>query len=298
MSEKKSGLMTLEQVKESITGACLRFSPWWVPAKTLTLDEREEAAEAMGAQPRYVKGQKSLIDTRHPAWARLEQFRRAVKQWWEMASMPYIIPNVRLIPRANRQAMFAKVAERAEEFQELVGKLQDAREELIEAARGNLGRAFDPTAYPSDFRTGRFKLSVMDVSIDPPSYLAATNAEEYKREMHKRLEYVQASLNLFENQMMRRLMEVAGNLINNLDGGRIMSGNFVAAQQVFDRVANLNFQGTELFRQSLSRAEKILTGVTAEDCRTDSGLRADVCAELQAFVKEFEACGKAIVDAA
>ena len=70
---------------------------WFGVRKTLTAEQRAQAADAFGAEGEFLSAGKKLLDTRHPAYKAVTAVRGRVLQFWKGISLPYPEPAVRLI---------------------------------------------------------------------------------------------------------------------------------------------------------------------------------------------------------
>src|SRR3954471_2626272 len=72
------------------TMAAVRVSfTWFGVRKTLTPQQRSEAAEGFGAEGTYLSATKKLLDTRHPDYRAVTAVRGRALQYWRGMSLPY-----------------------------------------------------------------------------------------------------------------------------------------------------------------------------------------------------------------
>src|SRR6476646_9165107 len=80
------------------TMAAVRLSFVWLGCrKTLSQEQKAEAADTFGAEGDYVSAAKKLLDTKHPAFKAVTAVRGRILAYWKGNSLPYPEPGIRLI---------------------------------------------------------------------------------------------------------------------------------------------------------------------------------------------------------
>ena len=80
------------------TMAAVRVSFTWMGTqKTLTPEQKAQAAEAFDAEGQFLSAGKKLLDTRHAAFRAVTAIRGKVDAYWKGLSLPFPEPGVRLI---------------------------------------------------------------------------------------------------------------------------------------------------------------------------------------------------------
>src|SRR5580693_1328151 len=111
------------------TMAAVRVSFTWMGTqKTLTPEQKAQAAEAFDAEGPFLSAGKKLLDTRHPAFRAVTAIRGKVDAYWKGLSLPYPEPGVRLIKH--------------DAVESFASQMTDFRTELDDAV-ANLDRHFD-----------------------------------------------------------------------------------------------------------------------------------------------------------
>src|SRR5207237_4498661 len=78
--------------------AAVRVSLRWLGVrKTLTPEQKTQAAESFGAEGEFLSARKKLLDTRHPVYKEVTTVRGRVTALWKGMSLPYPEPGLRLI---------------------------------------------------------------------------------------------------------------------------------------------------------------------------------------------------------
>ena len=80
--------------------AAVRVSfTWFGTRKALTAGQKAEAAEAFGAEGKFLSAGKKLLDTRHPHFKAVTSVKGQATAYWRSISLPYPEPGLRLIRR-------------------------------------------------------------------------------------------------------------------------------------------------------------------------------------------------------
>ncbi len=84
------------------TMAALRLSfTWFGTRKTLSADQKRQAAQSFGAEGPYLSAGKKLFDTRHPRFKAVTAVRHRATAYVKGLSLPYPEPAVRLIRQSD-----------------------------------------------------------------------------------------------------------------------------------------------------------------------------------------------------
>src|SRR5208337_713432 len=88
-----------------LTTAAVRVSMRWLGVrKTLTPEQKSQAAEPFNAEGEYLSARKKLLDTSHPAYKEVTAVRGNVLKFWKSITLPYPEPGVRLIKQDQVEA--------------------------------------------------------------------------------------------------------------------------------------------------------------------------------------------------
>src|SRR5436190_9217945 len=85
-----------QRLRTNTTAIRLSFT-WLGVRKTLTPEQRTEAAEQFGAEGNYLSAGKKLLDTKHPAFRAVTAVRGRASAYWRGISLPFPEPGLRLI---------------------------------------------------------------------------------------------------------------------------------------------------------------------------------------------------------
>src|ERR1700686_3249556 len=88
------------------TMAAVRLAFTWLGVrKTLTAEQKAQAADTFGAEQSFLSAGKKLLDTNHPAFKSVTSVRGRIINYWKGITLPYPEPGIRLI-RQHGIAMF------------------------------------------------------------------------------------------------------------------------------------------------------------------------------------------------
>src|SRR5207244_563251 len=89
-----------------VTTTAIRLSFTWLGVrKTLTPEQRSQAAEPFGAEGGYLSAGKKLLDTGHPAFKAVTAVRGRSIAYWKGISLPFPEPGIRLIRQEDLAAV-------------------------------------------------------------------------------------------------------------------------------------------------------------------------------------------------
>src|SRR5437762_3460386 len=106
------------QLQSRFAAARVSFT-WLGVRKSLSADQKAQAAESFGAEGQYLSAAKKLLDTRHQAFKAVSSVKSRVVSYWKLMSLPYPEPGLRLI--------------RQQDVEPFDGRMQEFRSELSDA---------------------------------------------------------------------------------------------------------------------------------------------------------------------
>ena len=135
------------------TMAAVRVSfVWFGTRRSLSPQQKAEAADAFGAEGNYLSACKKLLDTSHPAFRAVNSVRSRAVSIWRGMTLPYPEPGIRLIRQDDIATFDVQMTTLAAELETAVAQLEDHFAELKNSARQRLGRLFNSADYPPDAR--------------------------------------------------------------------------------------------------------------------------------------------------
>ena len=134
--------------------------------KSLTAEQKAEAAKPFGAEARFISAGKRLLDISHPAFKAVTAVRGKVIAYWKSQSLPFPENSVRLIRQDRINAFAAQMREFQEELAEAVEALDRRYSDLRTTARERLGSLYNSADYPGTL-VGLFEISFDFPSVEP-----------------------------------------------------------------------------------------------------------------------------------
>jgi hypothetical protein len=268
------------------TMAAVRVSlSWFGTRKTLTAEQRAEAAEPFGANVQFLLAGKKLIDTSHPAYKAVTAIRGRVIALWKSMSLPYPEAGIRLIRQDRIDDFVAKMRELQEELAEAVEILDRHYSELKATARQRLGSLFNDGDYPSSL-VGMFEVSYDFPSIEPPDYLQQLSPALYRQECQRVQRRFDEAVHLAEQAFTAELAKLVSHLTERLSGEedgkpKIFRDSAVSnLSEFFQRFRELNVRSNAELDQLVAQAQQVVRGVAPQQLRDNEGLRQHVATEL------------------
>ena len=268
------------------TMAAVRVSFTWLGVrKTLTAEQRAEAAEPFGANAQFLSAGKKLTDTSHPAYKAVTAVRGKVQAFWKSLSLPYPEPGIRLIRQNRIDDFAAKMREFQEELAEAVQALDRRYSELKATARQRLGSLFNATDYPASLAE-MFAIEFDFPSVEAPSYLEQLNPTLYEEECRRVQGRFDEAVRLAEEASCAELAKLVSHLTERLSGqddGKLKVFRDSAVENLtefFQRFRQLNVRSNEQLDGLVADAQRVIRGVEPQDLRDNAGLRQHVATEM------------------
>jgi len=273
-----------QRLRTAMAAARVSLS-WFGVRKTLTAEQRAQAADTFGAEGAFVSAGKKLLDTRHPAFQAVTAVRtRAVKYWKEL-SLPYPEPGLRLIRQDAIEEFDAQMTTFRSELDEAVTALNRRYEALKVAAQQRLGRLFNPADYPVTLE-GLFKIEWDFPSVEPPNYLRDLHPDLYEQECERVAARFDEAVRLAEQAFIEELHDLVSHLTERLTGqtdGRpkVFRDSIVGnLTEFFQRFQQLNVRSNDDLDRLVEQCQGIVRGVEPQLLRDNQGLRQQVATEL------------------
>jgi len=268
------------------TMAAVRVSfTWFGVRKSLSAEQKAQAAESFGAEGQYLSAAKKLLDTKHEAFQQVTAVRSQIISYWKGLSLPYPDPGVRLIRQDDVSAFNARMTTFRAELEAAVDNLDDHFGHLRVAAADRLGRLYNPADYPPTLR-GLFAVDFDFPSVEPPEYLLRLNPHLYDQERRRIGERFDEAVRLAEEAFVTEFGRLVSHLTERLtagpDGERKVFrdsaiGNLTA---FFDRFKSLNVRSNADLDRLVETARQALTGVDPHIVRNSASLRQQVTTQL------------------
>jgi len=276
------------------TMAAVRVSiSWFGVRKSLSAEQKSQAAESFGAEGRFLSAGKKLIDTTHPAFKTLTGVRNRTSAYWKGMSLPYPEPGIRLVRQDDIDAFNLQMETFSAELDEAVDNLQRHYADLVDSARRRLGSLFNAADYPETLQ-GLFTITWDFPSVEPPAYLRQLNPDLYQQECQRVAARFDEAVQLAEEAFISEMAKVVSHLTERLSGqsdGRpkIFRDSAVGnLTDFFRRFKALNVGSNAELDRLVERAQQIVQNVEPQDLRDNTALRQHVATELAAVQSVFD----------
>ncbi len=268
------------------TMAAVRLSIQWLGVrKSLSADQKAQAAESLGAEGDFLSAGKKLLDTRHPAFRAVASIRHRAVSYWRGVSLPFPEPGLRLIPRDRIETFSHQLEGFRDELAEAVRQLDRVYDELKQQARIRLGELYNPADYPRSL-TGLFGLEWDFPAVEPPNYLRQLSPELYEQESRRVASRFDDAVRLAEEAFLSELAQHIRHLTERVTGAddgkpKIFRDSAVTnLREFFDRFRELNLHSSDELDRLVEQAQQVTRGVAPQDLRDSEGLRLRVASQL------------------
>ena len=251
---------------------------WFGTRKALTAGQKAEAAEAFGAEGKFLSAGKKLLDTRHPHFKAVTSVKGQATTFWRSISLPYPEPGLRLIRRDQIEEFTEKMGGFKRDLDRAVRALDRELESLKSAAQDRLGRLFDPSDYPRSL-AGEFDLNWDFPSIEPPDYLRRLHPDLYREECRRAQARFNEAVQLAETAFTEELSKLVEHLQERLAGSddgkpKVFRDSAVEnLKEFFSRFRQLSIGSDEQLDAVVRQAESLLGETAPQELRNQSGTR-------------------------
>lgn len=268
------------------TTAAVRVSfTWFGVRKTLTPEQKNQAAETFGAESDFLSARKKLLDTKHDAYKAVTAVRGKVVAHWKARTLPYPEAGIRLIRQHEVAGFNEQMAEYRSELDEAVNKLDDHYLELKTAAQRRLGNLFNANDYPPSLRE-LFAVNWDFPNVEPPDYLSQLNPAIYEQEKARVAAHFQEAVRLAEQAFVSEFAKLIEHLTERLstDGTEdrkvFRNSAITNLTEFFERFRQLNVSSNHDLDALVENAKRIVQGVEPQELRDSSNLRQHIAAQL------------------
>jgi hypothetical protein len=269
----------------AITAAIRLSFTWFGTRKTLTPEQKAQAAESFGAEGDFLSAGKKLIDTRHPAFKAVTSVRGRIVSYWRGISLPYPEAGIRLIRQDDVGPVNMQLTTLKADLQEAVTGLDSEYTALQRAARDRLGSLFNAADYPESL-AGLFDVAWDFPSVEPPPYLQRLSPQLYERECQRVAAQFDLAIRLAEDAFLQELSQVVSHLSERLSGSedgkpKIFRDSVVEnLSEFFERFQRLNIRSNQQLDDVVAQAQRVVRGVEPEALRDSESLRQRVSGQL------------------
>lgn len=266
--------------------AAVRVSfTWFGTRRSLTSEQKAQAAGTFGAEGTFLSAGKKLIDTRHAAFQAVTSIRSQATGFWRSITVPYPEPGVRLIRRDDIAMFDVKMTSLQTELDEAVAHLDAHFGELKVAARQRLGRLYNAGDYPETL-VGLFAIAWEYPNVEPPAYLRQLSPALYEEESRRVAARFDEAVRLAEGAFTEELARLVAHLTERLGGQddgkpKVFRDSAVEnLTEFFQRFRHLNIRSNEQLDQLVEQAQGIVRGIQPQQLREDLSLRQQVATQL------------------
>jgi hypothetical protein len=266
--------------------AAVRVSLRWLGVrKTLTPEQKTQAAESFGAQSEFLSARKKLLDTRHAAYKDVTAIRGRVLAFWKGITLPYPEPGIRLIRQADVERFNQQLLDLRVELHQSVTKLDVHYGELKDTACRRLGQLYNPADYPPSLE-GLFEIDWDFPSVEPPDYLLQLSPALYEQERSRVIARFEEAVQLAEQAFLSEFAKLISHLTERLDSNgsverKVFRDSAVTnLTEFFERFRQLNVRSNDQLDDLVDQAKQVVTGVDAQALRDNEALRQQVAAQL------------------
>lgn len=269
-----------------LTTAAVRVSFTWLGVrKTLTPQQKSQAAESFGAEGEFLSAGKKLLDTRHSAYQDVTAVRGQVIHFWKGNTLPYPDAGVRLIHQAKIETFNRQMVDFKAELEAAVARLDGHYADLKASAQARLGTLFNSADYPPGLR-GLFDLAWEFPNVQPADYLLQLSPAIYEQEKARITarfeEAVRLAEQAFVGEFANMVSHLTERLSTNQDGERKIFRDSAVANLTafFERFRSLNVESNPQLDELVSQAQRIIQGVQPQELRDNEFLRQHIATSL------------------
>ena len=279
-----NGFAPAERMRATMAAVRLAFV-WLGVRKSLSAEQKGQAADSFGAERSYLSAGKKLLDTSHPAFKAVTGVRGRIVSFWKGISLPYPEPGIRLIRQDDITTFTVQLTTLKAELDEAVTALDAQYGELKNAARRRLGALYSAADYPTTLR-GWFDVAWDFPSVEPPSYLRELSPQLYEQEAARVTarfdEAIQLAEQAFTDELSALVSHLAERLAGHDDGKpKVFRDSAVDnLREFFHRFQHLNVRSSDQLDELVSQAQQIVSGVKPQQLRDSQSLRQQVAGQL------------------
>lgn len=268
-----------------LAAACRVQFTWFGVRKTLSTEQKTQAAEPFGAEGDTLSVSKRLLDTKHPAFKGVSSCKSRAGAYWKAITLPYPEPGIRLLRQNNVEIFQDTMKEFKEELIAAVNVLEEHYQELKDSAQEKLGSLFNAADYPSTLK-GLFTIEWDFPNIEPPEYLKNLSPELHAQEEARLEARLTVAVELAEQAFADEFKNLVSGLVEKLTGtedGKKKKFHDSAIGNLgdfFDRFKIMSLRSNAELDKLIEQAKGLVKGVVPDALRTDDTLRAKIAQQL------------------
>lgn len=275
-----------QRLQQRMAAARLSFT-WLGVRKTLTAEQKAQAAETFGAQDSFLSAGKKLLDTSHPAFREVTAVRGQIQSYFRHVSLPYPEPGIRLIRQDQLSTFSDQLCQYRNQLTESVRELDYRYGELQSTARRRLGSLYNSADYP-DSLLGLFSVDWDFPSVEPPDYLRQISPELYEQEQARVVARFEEAVQLAEEAFTTELTKLVSHLAERISGAsdgkpKIFRDTAVTnLHEFFERFRTLSVRSDSDLERLVDQAQQLLQGIEPQTLRHNQSSRQQLAGQLAA----------------
>ena len=274
-----------ERLRTTMAACRVQFT-WFGTKKSLTAEQKAQAAETFDAEGQFLSAGKKLLDTRHNAFRAVTAIRTKITDSWRGLTLPFPEPGVRLIKHDQVESFDQQMTDYRAELDDAVRMLDEHFEELKRSAAARLGSLFNPGDYPATL-VGLFGVSWDYPNIEPPDHLIGLSPDLYRQEQDRVKARFEEAVQLAEQAFLDEFARLVTHLTERITGTnedgnpKIFRDSAVANLcDFFERFRSLNVRSNQQLDELVTQAQRAVRGVAAQDLRDSQSIRQEVATQL------------------
>lgn len=281
-----------QRLRANFAAARVSFT-WLGVRKTLTADQKAQAAEQFDADATALSAGKKLLDTRHDKFKAVTAIKNRIGSYWKYLTLPFPEPGLRLIRQGDIESFTLQMRQFKSELDEAVEDLNHHYADLRSAARERLGTLYNDADYPPTL-VGMFDVQFDFPSVEPPEYLLRLSPQLYQEERQRIAARFDEAVRLAEEAFTAEFAKLVSHLVERLgseaDGTRKVFRDSAIGNltEFFQRFRNLDVGSSQELDRLVETAKKAISGVEPQAVRDSDGLRQHVATQLSAVSASLE----------
>ena len=266
--------------------AAVRVAFTWLGVrKSLTAEQKAQAADTFGAEGQFLSAGKKLLDTSHPAFKAVTGVRGRVLNFWRGITLPYPENAIRLIRQDDLASFDVQMTTLRAELEEAVWRLDEHYAELRSSARDRLGSLFNSADYPASL-SGLFGIAWDFPSVEPPDYLRQLSPALYEQERLRVASRFEEAVRLAEDAFTSELAKLVSHLTERLSGQddgkpKVFRDSAIEnLREFFNRFRSLSVSSDQQLDDLVDQAQRVVSGVQPQELRDSANLRQHVATQL------------------
>jgi hypothetical protein len=283
-----------ERLRTTMAACRLSFT-WWGIQRTLTSEQKAQAALAFDAEGQFLSAGKKLLDTKHTAFRAVTAIRTKIGDYWKGLSLPFPESGIRLIKLETVEDFDRQMADLKAELDDAVVNLNRRFDELKIAATQRLGSLYNPSDYPETL-IGLFGVAWDFPAIDPPDYLIQLAPGLYEREQERVRARFEEAVRLAEQAFLEDFARVVSHLSERISGTdddgtqKVFRDSAIDnLSEFFERFRSLNVRSNQQLDDLVVQAQRTVRHIDAQDLRDSEALRSQVATQLSGVQASLDA---------